>query len=229
MTIASRFGWALAFALFAATGSASATNNEDEEPELFTDYIHSDLPLWGAASENLWPEHFFNDDGSFGCSSRVALGDWKLDRGEDDAEWWRLRNFGAFHCALIETRANAREDLSNGRYRYSFIIKIGETKIEKRVLELWVLQSGTLPGSEYTLLLREPAEGAVTSFRLLQRKCPSGRMRTGPSMDTWRTTYCAINSKTELTSLAKHMARLSPLGTLDWTAPEPATELDSEK
>jgi hypothetical protein len=43
--------------------------------EMADDLLHSDLPIFGRGGGNEWPQHFYDDD-SFGCTSRVAFGDW---------------------------------------------------------------------------------------------------------------------------------------------------------
>src|SRR3546814_17182082 len=74
---------------------------------------------------------------------------------------------------------------------------------------------GMRPGSDYLLLARMPGgEGAIKSFDLLQRKCPKANVRNAGNIDIAYTRYCAINSRQELVSLAKRMARLKQIGTM---------------
>lgn len=184
----------------------SAASSEDgEEPEIHNELLHSDVPLWGS-SDKLWPQHF-NDDDSFGCTNRAAYGDWKLVDHEGEESWWRLQNYGVFHCAIVESRHRDWESLDEGDWHYSFLINLGQTNSTDRELELWALQSGVVPGSSYTLLAREPSDGIIKSFFLLQQECPRKNLRKGPDLDVWITSYCVINSQKELVDLAKRMAK----------------------
>ena len=214
MRIAGRIGWTLPLAMLAASASLSATNVEDDEPELSTDLIHSDLPLWGSGDQ-VWPQNFSDSDGSFGCTSRVAWGDWRFTHTADSEDWLRLENYGVFHCATIERWAERRDELDDSKVKYSFIIMIGSATTQAGPLELWAIQTGTRPGSEYTLLSRTPGVGIINSFTVLQRECPRRKTREGPKLGIWLTSYCAINSKSELIAMARQMATKPPLGTIE--------------
>lgn len=220
-------GFILALSLLGLAYPSHASAEEDLE--LSSDLIHADVPLWGLEHEDIWPQHFSTNEPefSFGCTSRVAFGDWALMSTEPDFddEWVRLSNYGVFHCALIHSRDSDRERLDKARFEYGFVVRIGEIKVRDHKLELWALQIGTRTGSDYTLLSREPADGVVKQFTVLQRKCPKARMRRGPSLDQWRTEYCAISSKTEMIAFAKAMARLPALATMRLVEDQaPATE-----
>lgn len=209
MQLARRIAVGLGLAVILIANPSAAA----EEEEVYRDLIHSDVPLWGTGPE-VWPQHFTNGD-EFGCTSRIALGDWKLTESEDETSWWRLTNYGVFHCAVVERRSDERDDLKSARWSHSFIIRIGTIGTADR-RELWVLQSGTRPGSDYTLLMRTLDKGTIKTFTVLQRRCPAGSVRKGPSLDAWITSYCAINSQGELLALARKMARLPPIGTLQF-------------
>ena len=201
----------LALLAFVGLCGAKAPSDEADMKDVL---IHADLPLYNFADDGFWPQHFSDDDGNFGCSSRIGFGDWKFARYDDEIIWLRLTNYGVFHCAMIESWANERENLKTAHYSYSFFVKIGEIRQKGNLLELWALQSGSSPGSKYTLLARPVDPARITSFVVLQRACPKSHWRVGPAMDTWQTSYCAINTKADLLSLAKKMAALPPLGTL---------------
>lgn len=205
---------ALVSALLFAGGAIA--NDEDDWPA--RDLIHSDVPLYGAAMDNVWPQHFTDDDGSFGCSSKMAFGDWRLKLDENKQHWWRVSNHGVFHCALLFRSAPNTEGLSKAAFRYGFLVRLGNGKLKSKAVELWAFQIGTLPGSDYVLLAREPSGLLIKSFKALQMKCPRANVRTGPSMDVFRSSYCAINSRTDLLTLARSMLKLPALGTLEWTA-----------
>lgn len=199
--------------LLAGPWAQAQTNAEDVDFD--DELVHSDVPLYGY-KDNLVPEHFSDDDG-FGCMSRVAWGDWTLKRNDlpdDDPEWFRLQNYGVMHCAIVESRSHSRDRLDESGYRYSFFVEIGKTRIADKPVELWVLQSGTRPGSDYLLLARTPANGIINSFDVLQSRCPATYRREGPNVDIWSTAYCAINGQQNLLALAKSMATRPPLGKL---------------
>lgn len=219
---------ATASLMLAAPAVGAQTDAEDEE-EFSDELIHSDVPLYGG-EDGLVPEHFTDGD-SFGCMSRVALGDWSLKRSDtpedDDPEWLRLLNYGVFHCAIVESKAYSRDELGTSGYRYSFFVKVGATNVDGKPIELWVLQSGTRPGSDYLLLARPAANESIKAFDLLQSECPAANRRRGPEMDIWSSDYCAINSQRELLALAKEMAKRRPLAKLTFVGE--AEEQDTDE
>lgn len=202
--------------------SAPALSDPAEDESLAQELIHSDLPLFSTDVENIWPQHFSDADGSFGCTSRVAFGDWRLSRIDEEEEWWRIGNYGVFHCALTTRHSSERERLASESSRLGFAIRIGEVAENGKPLELWALQIGTVPGSDYVLLSREANQQTIKSFNVLQRECPERLLRTGATMDTFRTSYCAINSRSDLIKLAQTMAHRRPLGKLEWVGESPA-------
>lgn len=216
--------------LFAALGlsfSSPAPAQGDGEIEYHDELIHSDVPLWGSGDAT-WPQSFSSEDG-FGCASRVSLGDWLFTDFEGGEEsWWRLGNYGVFHCGIVEYRADERADLDEGFEGYAFMVEIGSTTIDGDKVELWALQSGTRPGSDYTLLSRSPGDGVVAWFQVLQRQCPKSNNRKGPALDSWITGYCAINSQAELVRLARRMAKLPPLGRLEFIKDSDSEPVSSE-
>lgn len=204
-------------------GPATAQDAEERHEEL----VHADLPLYGGEDEK-WPKAFTDDDGGFGCASSVRFGDWSYRdaEGGDEARWYRFSNYGVFHCFAVVKEAPERTELGAASFRYAFFVPIGEARIDRRKIELWVLQMGGRPGSDYLLLAREPAKGMVTRFDVLQRKCPPSAIRDGGGIDILPTRYCAINSRNDLVALARAMGRLKPLGTItleegDADAPAP--------
>ena len=164
------------------------------------------MPLFGF-NDGLWPQNTAEEE-SIGCTSRIALGDWFYN----ERELWRLGNYGVFHCAIVETRGLTVNDLESGFDAYSWFVSLGRVQSADGELELWVLQSGVAPGSDYTLLASKGDNQPIEELLILQRKCPPNRIRTGPEMDVWSTRYCAINSQEELTNLAAQMVHLPPLG-----------------
>src|SRR4051794_18077484 len=91
------------------------------------DRVHSDLPLFLGRQGELQPMHF-SDGESFGCSSRVAFGDWKfvepIKGSEPYVEWLRLRNYGVFHCAVIEQWADHQKRLEATGSKHSWFVDL---------------------------------------------------------------------------------------------------------
>ena len=194
-------------------GSARAQSPD----EAARDLVHSDLPIFGHGGDNEWPQHFYDDD-SFGCTSRVAFGDWILRESsaedEADVQWYRFSNYGVFHCWANTFRAPERAALDGADVHPSFFVLLGNMRINDSDVELWAVQIGARPGSEYLLLSRNPAEGLIESFNVLQTACPRANIRDAGSLDIVLTRYCAVNSRSELIRFARRMAQRPPLGTL---------------
>ena len=188
----------------------------DGPEELATETIHSDLPLF-RDYKTLWPRNFVDGD-DFGCTSRIRFGDWALVSGEgNEAEttWLRIGNYGVFHCAALVSESHGRAELDKTQPRLSFFVELGSVRAGAVNLELWALQKGTAPGSDYMLLARESAPDAIVKFTVLQRECPRGMVRDAGRMDIFGTAYCAVNSRAELVALARKMAKRRPLGNLE--------------
>jgi hypothetical protein len=211
-----RFASPLNAILVAALLFAPSAGSQSVD-EIADDLIHSDLPIFGSGDDNKWPQHF-SDDGSFGCTSRVAFGDWAFREtgaeDEDDVVWYRFTNYGVFHCWANTIRADEREELDKADFKPSFFVLLGTAKVDGSDVELWALQIGARPGSEYLLLSRAPGESLIERFNVLQSACPRANVREGDALDTLLTRYCAINSRRELNRLARRMAQLPPHGTL---------------
>lgn len=219
----------LAVGLFlgAALPPASLSADDDaggdgEGTELAADRLHAPLPLYTFAWRDLWPRSI-EDPGPeiiVGCESRVAFGDWQFvpkPVDESGREYWlRVANYGAFHCAANLYEAEAQDALDEGDFSRGLFARIGEGRASGKTYELWVLQHGFIPGSSYTLLARETAQddGLVERFHVLQRRCPSGKLREAEEMDVWLTRYCAVANRTELLALARRMLREEFLGEL---------------
>lgn len=201
-------------ALAAAMGGAPAlASGEGDEAEVALDLIHAPLPLYTFDWPDLWPRSF-TDEESFGCTSRVAFGDWQFVSEQSDygglSGWMRMENYGVFHCAANLHEADEREELAEGEFSRGLFALIGEGQTAGKTYELWVLQQGFIPGSNYILLARDPSlkqEGTIARFYVLQRECPDARLRKAEGMDVWSTSYCAIESRDELLALARRMLR----------------------
>jgi hypothetical protein len=185
--------------------------------EMAGDLLHSDLPIFGRGGDNEWPQRFY-DDNSFGCTSRVAFGDWAFRESgsevEDDGMWYRFSNYGVFHCWANTFRADERATLDGADSQPSFFVFLGSVSVNGSDIELWTIQIGARPGSEYLLLSRNPAEGLIEKFNVLQTSCPRANVRDAGSLDILLTRYCAVNSRGELIRLARRMAQRPPLGSL---------------
>ena len=192
----------------------------EEEYEWEYTLIHSDLPLYDFGWKDFWPRGFSSPDVIAGCESKVAFGDWQFtpnptDEFADDPSWYRFSNYGVFHCAANIRTAYELDELADGEFARGFFARIGAAKKVGEKWELWVLQQGMIPGSEYTLLARPAGDdGLVTSFTVLQSRCPKSNLIEAQNMDVWKTSYCKINSRRELLDYAKRMIGEPSLGTL---------------
>jgi len=191
--------------------------------EVESDLLHSDLPIFGHGSDNVWPQHFYDED-SFGCTSPVGFGDWVFQKTnaevESDVQWYRFSNYGVFHCWANTSRAYERTRLDDADFHPSFFVFLGKTSVDQRDIELWTIQIGARPGSDYLLLSRAPANGVIEKFSVLETACPRTNVRDAGSLDILLTRYCAVNSRTELIRLARSMAKRPPLGTLTRVPPD---------
>lgn len=217
-----RFDALLAFAALPAAilvGALLFAPSVSGQPldDMADDLLHSDLPIFGRGGDNEWPQHFYDED-SFGCTSRVAFGDWVFQRRgaevEDDVLWYRFSNYGVFHCWANTFRAFERARLDDADFHPSFFVFLGNTSANGSDIELWTVQIGARPGSEYLLLSRAPVEGLIEKFNVLQTACSRANVREAGSLDILLTRYCAVNSRSELIRLARRMAQRPPLGTL---------------
>ncbi len=212
----------LASLLWAPTAAAQDT----DEAAIYEDLVHSDVPLWGAGGVNFWPQHFYDEDGSFGCIHNLKMGDWKLAGRHDEPDWYRLRNYGAFHCHIMVQYDFERANLGFSDVKYSAMIQLPATSASGQ--ELWVMQMGGRPGSDYMLLMREADKKLITSFTVLQTRCSEEDVREGPELDSLATRYCAINSQERLIEFAQEMSELPPLGQLEFVEDLVEAEGDSE-
>lgn len=210
-----RTGWALATVavavLVAGRGAAQDV------------LIRSDLPLWtGEAAENLWPRHFFDQD-TFGCASNVQFGDYRLTEPDESGgpggpgfeSWWRLGNYGVFHCAYMFSRAGEQTELTLGFENHAWIVELGEQTTGAGTVELLALQIGARGGSTY-LLLSRPKEPALSGhLTVLNPTCPRGAIRRTQSLDVWLTDYCVVSSQNALRRMARDAAKKPPVGNLE--------------
>lgn len=139
----------------------------------------------------------------------------------------RLGNYGVMHCAMVEGRAFGRERLAHGAWRYSYMVELGRAPSPRGEVELWALQSGTRPGSDYMLLsrsVRDTKEAVIARFDVLPVECPRENVRDGASIDIFLTDYCAVNSQEDLVRIARRMARLAPVAAMKFVGEAPDEE-----
>ncbi|MDH4743457.1 hypothetical protein OMP43_05455 [Sphingomonas sp. CBMAI 2297] len=211
--------WAIALGLATLMPFSPPALADDE---LTVERIHSALPLYTFEWEQTWPRSFSSGD-DFGCTSRVAFGDWRFAPGPENSfgkqHWKRFTNYGVFHCAAVIRTADEQGELADARWDYGFFVQLGTARKGSVTWELWALQKGVTPGSDYTLLAREPGGATIERFTVLQQRCPSGTRLEAKGLDVWDTRYCAINSRAELLSLARKMLALPSLGVIERAVP----------
>ncbi len=227
-SIMQTFGLPALVLLAALTFAPSASGQSSDA--VANDILHSDLPIFGRGGDNEWPQHFSDED-SFGCTSRVAFGDWVFREGgakvENDVLWHRFSNYGVFHSNTF--RAYERAALDGADFHPTFFVLLGSTSVDGRDIELWTIQMGARPGSQYLLLSRGRADGLIESFNVLQTACPRANVRDGGSLDILLTRYCAVNSRSELVRLARRMAQRPPLGTLTRVPADDEEKADAQQ
>lgn len=202
-------------AVVAGFAAQSARAQDGEAPDRFADRLHSDLPIFAGGPEAMWPRPASSGDGeSVGCGSRVEFGVWALAPVGEDVDgaesWYRIENYGVFHCFAVVGSSPDRAELETADAKPSFFVEIEASSGR----ELWALQIGTVPGSDYLLLSRDAGDGAISRFDVLQTRCPKRNVRDRGAIEILKTRYCAINSKKELRNFARRMAKLEPRGEL---------------
>ncbi|MBO6525670.1 hypothetical protein [Erythrobacter sp.] len=212
----------LGLAALLLLSAVPAVGGEDEKVyEWEYTLIHSDLPLYDFEWDDFWPRGMVGEDIIAGCETRVAFGDWQFtpnpaDQFPHDPVWYRLSNYGAFHCATNIRTAPKRDELDEGPFSRGFFARIGEGRRDDRTFEIWVLQQGMIPGSEYTLLARNGGkDDLIRSFRVLQSRCPKSNLLKARNLDVWQTRYCKINDRHQLLRFARRMLREPDYGTLE--------------
>lgn len=213
--------WLAGLLLVTASLAAPVLGEDGEGIEFVSERLHAPLPLYTFDWQDLWPRSMVpGADVIAGCESRVRFGDWQFvphpANEYDEPYWLRIANYGAFHCAANLYVADERRELAEGEFSRGLFVMIGTASSGGTDWELWALQEGFVPGSSYTLLAREAQEddGTVEQFRVLQHRCPRGKLREARGMDVWLTRYCAVDSRGELLALARRMMREPALGTL---------------
>ena len=107
-------------------------------------------------------------------------------------------------------------NLTRVPFSRGFFARIGEGRRDGRTFEIWVLQQGMIPGSEYTLLARNGGkDDLIRSFRVLQSRCPKSNLLKARNLDVWQTRYCKINDRHQLLRFARRMLREPDYGTLE--------------
>ena len=215
----------IALLLVAAACASLPDENDESRPEIL---LRSDVPLWMEdGSEDVSPRAFQTAD-SFGCVSELVFGDWRQTDTPDeegnsgDPIWWRVHNYGVFHCAAVFSSASERGSEPDDGYEFGFFIDLGADKATG--LNLFAWEIGLRTGSTY-LLLAAPAGPERKRFTVLASDCSAGEMRKSGFASSWITEYCAIPSQAALKATARAAARRRPRGTLEFVEPgtlEPA-------
>jgi len=193
--------------------------------------IHADLPLWDNG-DGLWPRGF-SDDESFGCTGPLKFGDWKatyFPESEDeeaytpDAEFLNIYNYGVMHCAYGFQWADSLDEVSSAEAKLGHLVEIGKINTPRGVRKLWVIQQGFRPGSSYILLASEDNDLIRIKFEILPMNCPKPYERDAGTIGIFMTRYCSINDKASFKRFAKRMAKLEPVGTLEFLPNEEVNE-----
>ena len=119
------------------------------DDELYDNLIHSDVPLWSASDDNVWPQNFTNED-EFGCVNRSKFGDWRFTDSDGDHMWYRFQNYGVFHCWVNVYEAYERDELETAEHKPSFFVELTNVDRKKVNYDLWAIQIGARPGSDYS-------------------------------------------------------------------------------
>lgn len=226
-----RLFWTACAASLAAPLTVMAQSDENSV-EFENVQIHSKLPLYTFKDEEFWPRSIDVPDAMAACATRIRHGDWQFkpsslnELGEE--YWLRLAHYGTFHCATNIQFASSLDELEDGELSRGFFARIGTSIFDGEEWELWVLQEGTVPGSDYTLLARNPqSSGIIQQFRVLQRVCPDIHVLE-TELDVWGTRYCAIDTREELISLATAMLQRPPLGVLELVSSDEGSDVESD-
>src|SRR5688500_9981584 len=143
-----------------------------ETSERHDDIIHSDLPLWTDADETVWPRAL-HGTGEIGCASRLRYGEWRYDEQDSsNPTWYHMTNYGVLHCFMLVRNSESREALSGREPGPSFLIRLATISGPEGQIQLWAIQRGVRPGSNYILLARRSDSPLIEDFDVLQRECP---------------------------------------------------------
>ncbi len=198
---------ALVLALALMTGPTAASAQD----------LHADMPLWtyDDSGDELFPTRF-SDDESFGCSNIIDPGFYRLDAQDDpDAVmFWRITNYGVFHCALTFGIAYEQEEANKTFEGPAWIVKLGDDTVDEAEVELLALQIGIVDGSRYILLRRPKNE--MHGLEVLAHRCLRGLERRVAQIDIWRQDSCIVRSKADLRRVAREANRRPPHGRLAW-------------
>jgi hypothetical protein len=217
--------------LFGVSAAQGAEKPNETSVETIFEQVHSPLPLYTFDWKNIWPQSLEpSNDVIAGCTSRVSFGDWKFtpaNSNEDDDDFWiRIENYGVFHCSAIIEFAEDRASFAGVKWKYGFFVKLGNHTVKSKKWELWAIQQGIIPGSEYLLMAREAGDDSIVKqFVLLQQRCSLGQVMEVKNLDVWNSRYCRINTRAELLAMARKMLRLPARGELK-AVPEVETQTD---
>jgi hypothetical protein len=190
--------------------------------------LRSDLPLWTGEEDDLYPKNFYEAD-SFGCISNIRTGDFRMtetfEGGETSETWYRVHNYGVFHCALVIRSADEQAALDIAPREFFWVVVLDKVRTDAGEIELLAFQQGARGGSTYVLFSR--TVGAEDpGLTLLNPECPASMVRGGQPIDVWRTDYCVVPDQRALRRIARAAAGQAPVGRLEWVEdlPRPAED-----
>lgn len=190
--------------------------------------LRSDLPLWTGEEDDLYPKNFYDAD-SFGCISNIRTGDFRMtetfEGGETSETWYRVHNYGVFHCALVIRSAHEQAALDTASSEFFWVVVLDKVRTEAGEIELLAFQHGARGGSTYLLFSRlaDSEDGGLT---LLAPECPDSMKRGGLPIDVWRTDYCAVPDQDALRRIARDAAGHPPIGRLEFIGYTPPADED---
>lgn len=192
--------------------------------------IRSDSALWtyDNASSSLYPQGFV-DDQSFGCVHAINVGVWRyIETDKQDwPEYWRLSNYGVFHCALLYGRADDEAAAGEAFESYAWLARLTEPHSAPDEIELWALQIGVAGGSRY-ILLRRIGDDSAAPFDVLDAACPRDAERRRANIDIWVQDDCIVDAKADIVRIAQSAANRPPRGRLEFVPQAEGTQLPSQ-
>lgn len=180
--------------------------------------LRSDSPLWtydSEPNEALFPR-FFTDEESFGCIHIIRTGLYRwasVDGGE--LEYWRVDNYGVFHCALIVGVSPELNEAKDAFDDHAWIVRLDRVvEADGSETELLAFQIGIRTGSRYVLLRRRKSD--MTHLEELAPECPETAERRTARIDIWGQDVCVVASQEQLRSIAQTANRRPAAARLDW-------------
>jgi hypothetical protein len=185
--------------------------------------LRADSPLWtydAEPNEALFPRSFHDAD-TFGCLHTIRTGIYRRTSTESSwTDYWRLDNYGVFHCAIVFGEGDDPEEADEAFSDYAWVVEL-DTITEQNGIEteLLALQIGVRSGSEYVLLRRR--KGDMERLELLAPECPPDAERRTATIDVWRQDVCVVTSQDQLRAMARVAHGRPAVGQLEFAPPSP--------